>query len=176
MEYEVTTAQFTGPLDLLLHLVREHEMDLYDLDVALICDQYLAYIEKMDPTLLEAMSEYLVMAAWLCEMKSKLLIPNEQLDDEEDDYEAQRRKMIRMLIEKNRINGVLEAFDDAFETRQQMHSRMPADLEYLSKDMSSSLPEDLEVYDLLVAMQNVLKRKKARRTTGKHGDTGGNHD
>ena len=71
MEYQVTVDQFTGPLDLLLHLIKEHDMDLLDLDVAAVCDQYLAYIQTMDPSLLEAVSEYLVMAAWLIEMKSK---------------------------------------------------------------------------------------------------------
>ena len=60
MEYQVKTEEFTGPLDLLLHLIKEKNMDLLDLDVSIICDQYLAYIETMDPSYLEAMSEYLV--------------------------------------------------------------------------------------------------------------------
>ena len=102
MEYQVTVDQFTGPLDLLLHLIKEHDMDLLDLDVAAVCDQYLAYIQTMDPSLLEAVSEYLVMAAWLIEMKSKLLLPKPEID-EEDDYEAERKRMIERLIEKNRI-------------------------------------------------------------------------
>ena len=51
MEYQVTVDQFTGPLDLLLHLIKEHDMDLLDLDVAAVCDQYLAYIQTMDPSL-----------------------------------------------------------------------------------------------------------------------------
>ena len=110
MEYQVTVDQFTGPLDLLLHLIKEHDMDLLDLDVAAVCDQYLAYIQTMDPSLLEAVSEYLVMAAWLIEMKSKLLLPKPEID-EEDDYEAERKRMIERLIEKNRINGILEAFE-----------------------------------------------------------------
>ena len=93
MEYQVTVDQFTGPLDLLLHLIKEHDMDLLDLDVAAVCDQYLAYIHTMDPSLLEAVSEYLVMAAWLIEMKSKLLLPKPEID-EEDDYEAERKNVL----------------------------------------------------------------------------------
>ena len=92
MEYQVTVDQFTGPLDLLLHLIKGHDMDLLDLDVAAVCDQYLAYIQTMDPSLLEAVSEYLVMAAWLIEMKSKLLLPKPEID-EEDDYEAERNSV-----------------------------------------------------------------------------------
>ena len=90
MEYQVKTEEFTGPLDLLLHLIKEKNMNLLDLDVSVICDQYLAYIKTMDPAYLEAMSEYLVMAAWLIEMKSRLLLPKEHLD-EEDDYEEKRQ-------------------------------------------------------------------------------------
>lgn len=80
MEYQVTVDQFTGPLDLLLHLIKEHDMDLLDLDVAAVCDQYLAYIQTMDPSLLEAVSEYLVMAAWLIERKVKLLLPKTEIE------------------------------------------------------------------------------------------------
>ena len=58
MEYQVTVDQFTGPRDLLLHLIKEHDMDLLDLDEAAVWDQYLAYIQTMDPSLLEAVSEY----------------------------------------------------------------------------------------------------------------------
>ena len=125
MEYQVTVDQFTGPLDLLLHLIKEHDMDLLE---AAVCDQYLAYIQTMDPSLLEAVSEYLVMAAWLIEMKSKLLLPKPEID-EEDDYEAERKRMIERLIEKNRINGILEAFEASYDKRQTMHSKIPSALE-----------------------------------------------
>lgn len=158
MEYEVAVEQFSGPLDLLLHLIKEHDMDILDLDVAAICDQYLAYIETMDSSMLETMSEYLVMAAWLIEMKSKMLLPNEDID-EEDDYEAQRANMIRMLIEKNKINEVLEEFETAFETRQTMHTKISSVMEEYVVDVENQIPEDLEVYDLIKAMQKIIQRK-----------------
>lgn len=158
MEYQVTVDQFTGPLDLLLHLIKEHDMDLLDLDVAAVCDQYLAYIQTMDPSLLEAVSEYLVMAAWLIEMKSKLLLPKPEID-EEDDYEAERKRMIERLIEKNRINGILEAFEASYDKRQTMHSKIPSVLEeYLPSD-EETIPEGMEVYDLIKAMQRVMQRR-----------------
>ena len=158
MEYQVTVDQFTGPLDLLLHLIKEHDMDLLDLDVAAVCDQYLAYIQTMDPSLLEAVSEYLVMAAWLIEMKSKLLLPKPEID-EEDDYEAERKRMIERLIEKNRINGILEAFEASYDKRETMHSKIPSALEeYLPSD-EETIPEGMEVYDLIKAMQRVMQRR-----------------
>lgn len=158
MEYQVTVDQFTGPLDLLLHLIKEHDMDLLDLDVAAVCDQYLAYIQTMDPSLLEAVSEYLVMAAWLIEMKSKLLLPKPELD-EEDDYEAERKRMIERLIEKNRINGILEAFEASYDKRQTMHSKIPSALEEYLPSGEETIPEGMEVYDLIKAMQRVMQRR-----------------
>lgn len=158
MEYQVTVDQFTGPLDLLLHLIKEHDMDLLDLDVAAVCDQYLAYIQTMDPTLLEAVSEYLVMAAWLIEMKSKLLLPKPEID-EEDDYEAERKRMIERLIEKNRINGILEAFEASYDKRQTMHSKIPSVLEEYLPSGEETIPEGMEVYDLIKAMQRVMQRR-----------------
>lgn len=158
MEYQVTVDQFTGPLDLLLHLIKEHDMDLLDLDVAAVCDQYLAYIRTMDPSLLEAVSEYLVMAAWLIEMKSKLLLPKPEID-EEDDYEAERKRMIERLIEKNRINGILEAFEASYDKRQTMHSKIPSALEEYLPSGEETIPEGMEVYDLIKAMQRVMQRR-----------------
>lgn len=158
MEYEVKTEQFTGPLDLLLHLIKEHDMDLMDLDVAIICDQYLAYIEMMDPSLLERVSEYLVMAAWLIEMKSRLLLPSEKID-EEDDYEADRQKMVLRLLEKSRINDVLDAFDEAYKDRQAMHTKIPSTMDAYFQDVDQQIPDNLEVYDLIQAMQKVLERQ-----------------
>lgn len=158
MEYQVTVDQFTGPLDLLLHLIKEHDMDLLDLDVAAVCDQYLAYIQTMDPSLLEAVSEYLVMAAWLIEMKSKLLLPKPEID-EEDDYEAERKRMIERLIEKNRINGILEAFEASYDKRQTMHSKRPSALEEYLPSGEETIPEGMEVYDLIKAMQRVMQRR-----------------
>lgn len=158
MEYQVTVDHFTGPLDLLLHLIKEHDMDLLDLDVAAVCDQYLAYIQTMDPSLLEAVSEYLVMAAWLIEMKSKLLLPKPEID-EEDDYEAERKRMIERLIEKNRINGILEAFEASYDKRQTMHSKIPSALEEYLPSGEETIPEGMEVYDLIKAMQRVMQRR-----------------
>ena len=183
MEYQVTVDQFTGPLDLLLHLIKEHDMDLLDLDVAAVCDQYLAYIQTMDPSLLEAVSEYLVMAAWLIAMimqlksnravydilvlllsypekRENLEVEKLHVDeDEEDDYEAERKRMIERLIEKNRINGILEAFEASYDKRQTMHSKIPSALEEYLPSGEETIPEGMEVYDLIKAMQRVMQRR-----------------
>ena len=91
MEYQVIIEDFQGPLDLLLHLIKEKEMDLEKLELSLIADQYLQYIHAMDPSKLEIMSEYLVMAADLIEMKSKMLIPKEKVTIN-DEYQEDPRE------------------------------------------------------------------------------------
>ena len=102
MEYQVVIEDFQGPLDLLLHLIKEKEMDLETLELSVIADQYLQYIHAMDPSLLELMSEYLVMAADLIEMKSKMLIPKEKVTINDEYQEDPREALIRRLIEYKR--------------------------------------------------------------------------
>ncbi|MBP3399246.1 MAG: segregation/condensation protein A, partial [Erysipelotrichaceae bacterium] len=84
MAFQVNTVQFEGPLDLMLHLIKEHELDLFDLDISVLADQYLNYLNQMDFLHLEAESEYLVELATLIEYKSRKLLPKDdsQLQDE----------------------------------------------------------------------------------------------
>ena len=158
MDYKFVINDFEGPLDLLLHLVKTSEMDIYDISVEKITEQYLEFIRRMEEMNLTVASEYLVMAAWLIEMKSKLLLPKPEID-EEDDYEAERKRMIERLIEKNRINGILEAFEASYDKRQTMHSKIPSALEEYLPSGEETIPEGMEVYDLIKAMQRVMQRR-----------------
>ena len=108
MSYEVTLENFQGPLDLLLHLIKEKEMDLETLDLSELTDQYLMYIEKMNGNQLEAMSEYLVMAATLVEMKSKILLPREEVTIDDEYEEDPRKQLIQRLIEYKKYKDVLD--------------------------------------------------------------------
>ncbi|WP_270640664.1 segregation/condensation protein A [Longibaculum muris] len=159
MSYEVVLDEFQGPLDLLLHLIKEKEMDLESLEVSVITDQYLAYIDQMDPDQLETMSEYLVMAAQLIEMKSKLLLPNEKIELEDDYQEDPREQLIRRLIEYKKYKDVLDEFRDCYEHRQTLHTKAPALMDDYIVDTTEMIPQDLEVYDLIRAMQKMFQRK-----------------
>ena len=159
MSYEVVLDEFQGPLDLLLHLIKEKEMDLESLEVSVITDQYLAYIDQMDPDQLETMSEYLVMAAQLIEMKSKLLLPNEKVELEDDYKEDPREQLIRRLIEYKKYKDVLDEFRDCYEHRQTLHTKAPALMDDYIVDTTEMIPQDLEVYDLIRAMQKMFQRK-----------------
>ena len=126
MGYEVVIDDFQGPLDLLLHLIKEKEMDLETLEVSVITDQYLAYIDQMDADQLETMSEYLVMAAQLIEMKSKMLLPNEKVELEDDYQEDPREQLIRRLIEYKKYKDILDDVRECYEYRQTLHTKAPA--------------------------------------------------
>ena len=159
MSYEVVIDDFQGPLDLLLHLIKEKEMDLETLEVSVITDQYLAYIDQMDADQLETMSEYLVMAAQLIEMKSKMLLPNEKVELEDDYQEDPREQLIRRLIEYKKHKDILDDVRECYEYRQTLHTKAPALMDDYVVDTSELIPDHLEVYDLIKAMQKMFQRK-----------------
>lgn len=113
----------------------------------------------MDPDQLETMSEYLVMAAQLIEMKSKLLLPNEKVELEDDYQEDPREQLIRRLIEYKKYKDVLDEFRDCYEHRQTLHTKAPALMDDYIVDTTEMIPQDLEVYDLIRAMQKMFQRK-----------------
>lgn len=159
MSYEIVLDDFQGPLDLLLHLIKEKEMSLENLELSEITDQYLNYIEQMDPNQLEIMSEYLVMASTLIEMKSKMLLPKEVLTLDDDYQEDPRDLLIKRLIEYKKYKDVLEDFKAHYEYRKTMHTKAPALMDDYVIDTTDLIPEGLEVYDLIRAMQKMYQRK-----------------
>lgn len=168
MEYQVVIEDFQGPLDLLLHLIKEKEMNLETLELSVIADQYLQYIHAMDPSLLEVMSEYLVMAADLIEMKSKMLIPKEKVTINDEYQEDPREALIRRLIEYKRYKDVLEDIRQKYEERQNIIIKPAESMDEYIVDTSSMIPEGLEVYDLMKAMQKMFQRKAMLKPLDTH--------
>lgn len=159
MSYEIILDDFQGPLDLLLHLIKEKEMSLENLDLSIITDQYLQYIKKMNSNQLEVMSEYLVMASTLIEMKSKMLLPKEVITLDDDYQEDPREQLIRRLIEYKKYKDVLNDFKAQYEYRKTLYTKSPALMDEYVIDTSDLIPEGLEVYDLIRAMQKMYQRK-----------------
>lgn len=89
---------FEGPLDLLLHLIEKNKVDIYDIPIVLITEQYLDYVRQMDTKDMDVMSEFLVMAATLVRIKSKMLLPPEE-DEEEEGYEDPRQELVERILE-----------------------------------------------------------------------------
>ena len=160
-KYVVTIDNFDGPLDLLLHLIKEQDIDIYDIKIEDITKQYLDYIRHMKELNLEIASEYLVMASELIEMKSKMLLPKKR-EKEEDDYEEDPRELlIERLLAYKRYKEVTSEFKDLELTRKMVFTREPDNLNrYVKEDENS---EELGVADLIDAFNNLLKRKELDR-------------
>ena len=160
-KYVVTIDNFDGPLDLLLHLIKEQDIDIYDIKIEDITKQYLDYIRHMKELNLEIASEYLVMASELIEMKSKMLLPKKK-EKEEDDYEEDPRELlIERLLAYKRYKEVTSEFKDLELTRKMVFTREPDNLNrYVKEDENS---EELGVADLIDAFNNLLKRKELDR-------------
>lgn len=160
-KYVVTIDNFDGPLDLLLHLIKEQDIDIYDIKIENITKQYLDYIRHMKELNLEIASEYLVMASELIEMKSKMLLPKKK-EKEEDDYEEDPRELlIERLLAYKRYKEVTSEFKDLELTRKMVFTREPDNLNRYAKEGENS--EELGVVDLIDAFNNLLKRKELDR-------------
>ena len=163
MGFEVETLKFEGPLDLMLHLIHEQQLDIFDLDMEILTDQYIAYLHQMDELHLEVESEYLVELATLIEYKSKKLLPK-KADEIEDDYEDPKDKLVRRLLEYQKYKEVSKSLYDSYVERQDQLSK-PVSYDEVVKINSDVETQKLEgdPYDLLKAMNKVLRRLQLSR-------------
>ncbi len=158
MAFEITIDQFEGPLDLMLHLIKNNKLDLFDLDMNTLTDQYLQYLNTMEAMHLEVASEFLSELAGLIEYKSKRLLPREKVVIEEEYEEDQREKLVKRLLEYQQFKEVSEVFSTKYEERQLLMTRPLS--EETSKWMHQVVDEEVKgtPYDLLKAMNKVLRR------------------
>ncbi|PYZ94449.1 segregation/condensation protein A [Salipaludibacillus keqinensis] len=168
MQYNVKLHSFEGPLDLLLHLIQKNDLDLYDIPVKEITEQYMTYIHAMQVVHLDVASEYLVMASTLLHMKSLLLLPvEEEVWDEEEfiDEEDPREDLMQKLIEYKKYKEAADELKDRELARSDLFSKPMTDLTPLladSEEETSQSKVDVSIYDMLQAFQNMKKRKKRK--------------
>lgn len=113
MEYKIKIEAFQGPMDLLLHLIDKAEIDIYDIPINIIAEQFIEYIRAMEELNLEIASEFLLMAATLLEIKSKMLLPQEADDSEEEtEEEDPRAELIRRIVEYKKYKEAAEDFKE----------------------------------------------------------------
>ncbi|MFD0694888.1 segregation and condensation protein A [Paenibacillus sp. GCM10027628] len=159
---------FEGPLDLLLHLIDKNELDIYNIPIKEITDQYLAYVQAMQELELEVTSEFLVMAATLLSIKSKMLLPkppviefDEYYDEFEDELDP-RAELVAKLIEYRKYKSIADMLRDKEVERSMVYTREPEDLTPFLPVVHENPVEGLDVADLLFAFQRTL-RKLANR-------------
>lgn len=151
-EYRVQLEVFSGPLDLLLYLVRRDEVDIQDISLARIAEQYLGYVRLLESLEPDAAGEFLVLAATLLEMKSRALLPTPPPDGE-DEVEDPRSSLVRQLLEYKRFKDAAKALGSAADERQKRYTRRPSDqpAELIGIEL-----EEVEVWDLVEAFGRVM--------------------
>ena len=160
MNYKITIKDFEGPLDLLLHLVKETKMDIYEIDTSIIIEEYLKYIESMQDLNIDIASEFLVMAAELIHLKSKMLINIKDEVEETDEYSINSEEDLKnKIIEYEKFKTMSELFKDLEATRNEVYTKVP---ENLGKITDTTLVNDGSVTldDLLNAFLAYQQRIK----------------
>ena len=153
--YEVTIDNFSGPMDLLLHLIKQSKMDIMNIKLEVIIDEYLDYINKMDAMNLDIASSYLVMAAELLEIKSKMLLPGQ---DGEEDEEDPKERLINRLILYEQYKEQIDSFKELENERGQYFTKIPSDLSEYQTDEKKALIENVTLNDLVQAFEKFLER------------------
>lgn len=159
-EFPVRLGNFEGPLDLLLHLIKKHELDIYDIPIALVTKQYLDYLDLMDELNLDTAGEFLVMAATLIHIKSRTLLPRPdptQDDPEEDPREA----LVRRLLEHQRFKAAAELLHEKEIQRSAQWGRPDERVAELVGEAPE--PEiEVDLFSLMTAFRQVLDRARRR--------------
>jgi segregation and condensation protein A len=159
--YKVKLESFEGPLDLLLYLIRKNEVNIYDIPIKLITEQYLAYIGLMRELNLDVAGEFLVMAATLIHMKSRTLLPRPDPTQDDTVDEDPREALVRRLLEHQKYKAAAELLHEREALRSAQFMRPDASVaEVAGDDYEPELEVDL--FSLLAAFKGVLERANRR--------------
>lgn len=159
--YQVELTGFQGPMDLLLHLIDKEQVDIYDIPISRITNQFIKHIEVMHTVSLDEAGEFIALAATLMLIKLKMLMPSHGIEDEEDE-EDPRAELVRKLIEYKRFKSAAEAMRRQELTRQQYHLRQTRFPYTEELDLEPKLR--IEMFDLLSALAGIFDRIQASTT------------
>jgi segregation and condensation protein A len=164
-EYKVQFEVFEGPLDLLLYLIKKEEVDIYEVNLTKLATQFIEYIDLMREFDLEVAGEFLVMASTLMYIKSRELLPVDQqvAAEGEEEGEDPRWELIRQLVEYKKFKDAAAQLQTLEARQENIFPRLPAKLEFES---AAPLKPDVSIFDLLNAVNSVLKRFAQRDTSG----------
>ena len=158
--YPVRLATFEGPLDLLLHLIKKHEVDIYDIPIVVVTQQYLDYIDLMQELNLDVAGEFLVMAATLIHIKSRTLLPRADPTQEDPD-EDPREALMRRLLEHQKYKAAAELLHERETLRSAQWTRPDGPI----AEIAGAAPEpevDVDLFSLITAFRTVVERAKQR--------------
>ena len=155
---EIRINEFEGPLDLLLHLIKESKMDIMNIEIEKITEQYMNYLALQEKLNVEVASEYLVMAAELLEIKSKLLLPVQKEEDTEEEVDP-REELVNRLIEYQTYKEITKVLQEKENLRKEIYTKSPENIRnYIDDEMP--IAGDVSLDDLMEAFKKYLERKK----------------
>lgn len=167
MSYKVKLAVFEGPLDLLLHLINRLEIDIYDIPMAELTEQYIEHLHAMRVLQLDKLSEYLVLAATLINIKSKMLLPLHEDDEFDgdldfDEEEDPRDELVARLLEYRKYKEAAVSLQESADERSDFFTKSPGDLVQYGEVISVGTEASLNVFDLIGAFQKMMDRNRLR--------------
>ena len=159
--YNVELDAYQGPLDLLLYLIRKAEVDIYNIPIADITSQYLSYLDLMRGVNITVAGEFVLMAATLIEIKSRMLLPREQFEETEEEEEDPRMQLVRQLLEYKRFKDTARLLDGAQDEQLMRFPRPALDRDAAApSDSDADMFEGVSLWDLLTAFSKVLKETR----------------
>jgi segregation and condensation protein A len=174
--YRVELDLFTGPLDLLLYLVRRNEVDVLDLPIAQITDQFRDFLEVLEIIDLELVGDFVVVASSLAEIKSRMVLPAAAEEDSEDERPLEgddpRSELIHRLLEYKRFKDAAAALEERAAEWQERYPRLSDDRPTAGKDPAADFIKEVELWDLISALSRILRRKEVEEEASiKYDDT-----
>lgn len=158
MGIDIKINEFEGPLDLLLHLIKQSKMDIFNIEIENISKQYMDYLNQQESMNLEIASEYLILGSELIEIKSKMLLPS--FTGEQDEEEDPREELVSRLIEYQTYKEITKVLEEKESLRKEIYTKTPENItKYIDNEKIDSC-SDVTIDDLVEAFKKFLERKK----------------
>ena len=158
MDMEFKINDFEGPLDLLLHLIKESKMDIMNIEIERITNQYMEFLNSQEKMNLEVSSEYLVLASELLEIKSRMLLPSNKNVSEEVEEDDPRSELVNRLLEYQAYKDITKVLHEKEALRKDIYTKSPENIKnYI--DEEESIASDITLDDLISAFQKFYQRK-----------------
>ncbi len=168
--FEVKLPLFEGPFDLLLFFIERDELDIYDIPISKITNDFLEYIRQMEQFNIEVASEFILVAATLMRIKSKMLLPRPQLDEQGNEIDP-REELVRHLLEYKKYKSVIDSFHKMEEVSLMMEKRgnLMKELKVLAESTNVEAElQDVTIYKLMTVFEKILKRLEAEKNKPVH--------
>lgn len=155
MDFRIDLETFRGPLDLLLYLVRKHEVEIVDIPIATITDQYLQYLAVLKQLDVNTVGDFLEMASTLVEIKSRLVLP--RAGEEEEIVEDPRQDLVKRLLEYKELKDAASILEERGRTWQERFARRANDSPDRGRDLADEPIQELELWDLVSAFGRIMR-------------------